>query len=136
MDKKDLNLVTFQLFSNMCINFIISNILETINTLPIVFDFENPKVLKYIHVFQKLQAYGFLLLALIEIICIKYWFKFRLKRMISMNDSFIVFSLTLINIQMSSLLALSKIILGDADRMEFISLQEQVIKKPRLQFKQ
>ena len=37
---------------------------------------------------------------------------------------------------MSSLLALSKIILGDADRMEFISLQEQVIKKPRLQFKQ
>ena len=54
---------------------------------------------------------------------IKFWLKFIQKRLVVMKEDFIVISLTLHNVMMSSLYAIVKVILGDGDRSWGMSLR-------------
>ena len=94
---------------------ILSNILETMNTIRILFDLSYPKVMLYFHAFHAMQINFTYLLVIIEMCIIKYWLKFWRQRMIAMDDSFIAICITLQNVTMSSIFALAKIQIGDAE---------------------
>ena len=55
------------------------------------------------------------LLIIIETCTIKYWLKFWRQKMIAMDDSFIATCITMQNIMMSSIFAMAKIQMGDAE---------------------
>ena len=94
---------------------ILSNILETINTIRILFDLSYPKTLLYFHAFQSMQVIITFLLIIIETCTIKYWLKFWRQKMIAMDDYFIATCITMQNIMMSSIFAMAKIQMGDAE---------------------
>ena len=63
--------------------------------------------------FVKLQHWHFYLLSLIEMCLIKYWLKYLRKRLISMDEQFIVRSLSMINLMISISCSCAKVMLGD-----------------------
>ena len=89
--------------------------LETMNTIRILFDLSYPKVMLYFHAFHAMQINFTYLLVIIETCVIKYWLKFWRQRMIAMDDYFIAICITMQNVLMSSLFSLAKIQWGDAE---------------------
>ena len=96
----------------MMVHMIISNILETITFIKIVFNvFE--EVIDILGAYFKMQSVHFHMMSLVEICLIKLWLNFGRKRMITMDETFIVWSLTAINVMISFLLSTSKMMVGD-----------------------
>ena len=91
---------------------IISNILETVTFIKIVFNVYE-EALNILGACLRMQSWHFHMMSLIEICLIKFWLKFGRKRMITMDETFIIWSLTAINVMISFLLSISKIMLGD-----------------------
>ena len=96
----------------MLIQLIFHNTVDTIQTMKNVFDVE-VGVLTIFKEFVKMQTWHFYLLSLIEICLIKYWLKYLRKRLVSMDETFIVWSLNLINIMISISLSSAKIMLDE-----------------------
>ena len=86
---------------------------ETINVIGFVFEIRYPCFIEYAHDTASFFFMTYAILTLFEISAIKYWQKFIRKRMVVMDEAFINVSLTLINIMLSFLWALVKVILGD-----------------------
>ena len=103
----------FQLFSNLILNVIASNIAESINSIQIIFDLDYPSILNYFYYFQKMQLVFTFYLTMIEVCLLKYWLKFIRKKIIAMDDSFVGFGITLANVSLTSLFAVSKVFIGD-----------------------
>ena len=102
---------------------IFNNLIFTIQAFEIIFDLEYPKFVAHLNAFLQIQPNNFAVLTLLEIIAIKFWFKFIQKKVLAMNDEFLTFSLTFINLFISSIFTLVKIILGDGDIVWGRSLQ-------------
>ena len=94
----------------MMIQMIIGNIYDMFILMRLIFSIEG---LDLFGACLRMQSLHFYMLSLIEICLLKFWLKFGRKRMISMDETFIVWSLTLINCFMSVLLSISKMMLGD-----------------------
>ena len=105
----------FQLFSHLILNVILGNIAESVNSIQIVFDLNYPSILKYFYYFQKMQLVFMFYLTMIEVCLLKYWLKFIRKKIIAMDDSFVCFGITLANLFVTTLFAVSKVVVGDAD---------------------
>ena len=103
----------FQLFSNMLLNAIINNILKTSDTVMVIFDLEHIRLLKQFVLFLKAQATLYFLYTVTEIVLVKYWMRFILKRLVTMDDAFIAFVLTLENLTMSILFAIARVMISD-----------------------
>ena len=103
----------FQLFSNMLLNTIINNILKTSDTVMVIFDLEHIRLLKQFVLFLKVQAILYFLYTVTEIVLVKYWMRFILKRLVTMDDAFIAFVLTLENLTMSILFSLARVMISD-----------------------
>ena len=86
---------------------------ETINVIGFVFEIRYPSFIENAHDTESFFFLTFGILTLLEISAIKYWLKFIRKRMVAMDEAFINVSLTLINIMLSFLWSLVKVILGD-----------------------
>ena len=95
-----------QLFSNLLLQTIANNILESIYVLQILFDIDYPAMIRSIYFFQKYQGIIYKLLTFIEMVYIKFWLKFVRQRMISTDDQYIVTCLTAQNLMLSSLLSI------------------------------
>ena len=94
------------------VHMIISNILETITFIKLLFNVYE-EASNILVACLKMQSWHFHMMSLVEICLIKFWLKFGRKRMITMDETFIVWSLTAINVLISFLLSISKIMLGD-----------------------
>ena len=101
-----------QLFSNLLLQTIANNILESIYALQILFDIDYPAMIRSIYFFQKYQGIIYKLLTFIEMVYIKFWLKFVRQRMISMDDQYIVTCLTAQNLILSSLLSILMVRIG------------------------
>ena len=88
------------------------NTVDTIQTIKNVFDVD-VGTLNIFKEFVKMQTWHFYLLSLIEICLIKYWLKYQRKRLISMDETFILRSLNLINVIISISLSYAKIMLDE-----------------------
>ena len=97
----------------MFLNSIISHILRTSETAMVIFDLEHFQLLRQFVLFLKIQSILYLLFTITEIVLIKYWMRFILKRMVTMDDAFIVFVLTLENLSMSILFALARVMISE-----------------------
>ena len=97
----------------MLLNMIVNNILKTVNTSIIIFDLDEVKFLKSFAMFLRIQATLFVLFTVIEICLFKYWLKFILKRLVTMDDSVIVMIFSLQNILMSVLFAIARVQISD-----------------------
>ena len=86
---------------------------ETINVIGFVFEIRYPTFVEDAYDTGNFFFLTFGILTFLEIFAIKYWLKFMRKRMVVMDEAFINVSLTLINIMLSFLWALVKVILGD-----------------------
>ena len=93
--------------------WIIHNMFESINTIEILFEISLPRIIQDLYTWETNFMLTFFALTLLEIWTIKFWLKFIRKRMIVMNESFMIFSLTFINIIISTLWALGKLIMED-----------------------
>ena len=111
---KSSNVKYFQLFSNLILNVIVANIAESFNSIQIVFDLDYPLILKYFYYFQKMQLVFTFYLTVIEVCLLKYWLKFIRKKIIAMDDSFVGFGITLANVIVTTLFAVSKVVIGDS----------------------
>ena len=101
-----------QLFSNLLLQTIASNILETIYAIQIFFDIDYPAMIRSFYFFQKYQTRIYLLLTLIEMVYIKFWLKFVRQRMISMDDLYIATCLTAQNLMLSTLFSIAMVRAG------------------------
>ena len=99
----------------MILNVIISNIAESINSVQMIFDVNFPLHIKYFYFFQKMQLVLNFYLTMIEVCLMKYWLKFVRKKIITIDDSFVSVGITLTNVMLSSMFAISKVVIGDAD---------------------
>ena len=100
--------------SNFLLVVVIHTILaETIHVIGFVFEIRYPSFIEYAHDTEMYFFATYGTLTLLEISAIKYWVKFLRKRMVVMDEAFINVSLTLINIMLSFLWSLVKVILGD-----------------------
>ena len=97
----------------MLLNTIVNNILKTPDTLMVIFDLEHIRLLKQFVLFLKIQATLYFLYTVTEIVLVKYWMRFILKRLVTMDDAFIAFVLTLENLTMSILFAIARVIISD-----------------------
>ena len=107
------NRFILQLFSNFLMTWIIHNVFESINTIEILFEISLPRIIQDFYTWETNFMLTYFALTLLEIWTIKFWLKFIRKRMIVMNECFMVFSLTFINIMISTLWALGKLIMED-----------------------
>ena len=85
---------------------------ETIKVIGFVFEIRYPSVIENANDTESFFFVTYGILTLLEISAIKYWLKFIRKRMVVMDEAFINLSLTLINIMLSFLWAMVKVILG------------------------
>ena len=112
----NIDVVTYfsKLMSHFLLVTMIHTILtETINVIGFIFEIRYPNFIENAHDTASFFFMTYAILTLFEISAIKYWLKFIRKRMVVMNEAFINVSLTLINIMLSFLWALVKVILGD-----------------------
>ena len=96
----------------MLLQLMFHNTVETIETLNNVFGLDLAS-LETVKEVVKMQTWHFYLLSLIEICLIKYWLKYLRKRLISMDEHFIVRCLSMINVMISISCSCAKIMLGD-----------------------
>ena len=96
----------------MLLQLMFHNTVETIETLNNVFGLDLAS-LETVKEVVKIQTWHFYLLTLIEICFIKYWLKYLRKRLISMDEHFIVRTLSMINVMISISCSCAKIMLGD-----------------------
>ena len=96
----------------MLLQLMFHNTVETIETLNNVFGLDLAS-LETVKEVVKIQTWHFYLLSLIEICLIKYWLKYLRKRLISMDEHFIVRCLSMINVMISISCSCAKIVLGD-----------------------
>lgn len=96
----------------MLLQLMFHNTVETIETLNNVFGLDLAS-LETVKEVVKMQTWHFYLLSLIEICLIKYWLKYLRKRLISMDEHFIVRCLSMINVMISISCSCAKIVLGD-----------------------
>ena len=89
----------------------------TIQAFEIIFDLEYPKFVHDLNAFLQIQPNNFVIFTMLEILTIKYWFKFIQKRVLAINDEFLTVYLTFQNMFISSLFALVKVIIGDGDSL-------------------
>ena len=73
--------------------------------------------IRYLYAFKHMQGTFFLLFTVTEICLFKLWNEFIRKKMVSMDEGFIVFFLTSANIMNSCLFSAFKIIVGDAEEL-------------------
>ena len=104
------------------------NLFETINTIEILFETPLPQVIENIYTWESCFMLSYFALTFFEIWAIKFWLKFIRKRMVVMNESFIVFSLTSINTMLSTLWSIAKVMLGDL--IGSFPLYQSLIKAP------
>ena len=97
----------------MLVAMIRTIVAETINVIGFVFEIRYPSFIENAYDTGNYFFLIFGILTFLEISAIKYWLKFIRKRMVVMDEAFINVSLTLINIMLSILWALVKVILGD-----------------------
>ena len=93
----------------MLLNNIINSILRTSDTVMVIFDLEHIRLLKQFVFFLKVQAALYFFYTVTEIVLAKYWMRFILKRLVTMDDAFIAFVLTLENLTMSILFAIARV---------------------------
>ena len=97
----------------MLLNNIINSILRTSDTVMVIFDLEHIRLLKQFVFFLKVQAALYFWYTVTEIVLVKYWMCFILKRLVTMDDAFIAFVLTLENLTMSILFSLARVMISD-----------------------
>ena len=108
-----IHLYHFQLFSNLLLNFIISNILRSVQTVQVIFDLDHIWFLNKFTLFTPTQSLLALQYTFIEIVLFKFWLRFIKKRLVPMDDNFIVTVLTMENITMSVLFGMAKVMISD-----------------------
>ena len=79
----------------------------------VIFDLEHIQLLKQFVFFLKVQAALYFCYTVTEIVLVKYWMRFILKRLVTMDDAFIAFVLTLENLTMSILFAIARVMISD-----------------------
>ena len=99
----------------MLLNTIFTNILKTSEMVMVIFDLEHFQLLRQFVAFTRVQSVLYILFTLTEMILIKYWMQFILKKVIIKDDAFIVLVLTLENLMMSILFALARVMISDGD---------------------
>ena len=65
---------------------IFNNLSFTIQAFEIIFDLEYPKFVSDLNAFLQMQPNNFAVTTLMEIMAIKFWFKFIQKRVLAIND--------------------------------------------------
>ena len=103
------NTFGLQLFSNCLINLMINHVLRTVSTIQVVFELQHVQWLTLLVYFLKTQVVLFAQFTVTEICLFKYWLKFIRKRLVTMEESFIVTVLTMENLMMSLLFAASRV---------------------------
>ena len=105
-----IKMFTFQLFSNLYVTFIVSN-LTTLNIgcISNVFDIKFPLWVGYIH--SSILHYNliYILLHFLECIIVKYWMKFVCKTVLPIDSQFVVTYFTIINNFISIFLTILRI---------------------------
>ena len=128
----------FQLLTQLYIQFIIGNALQTtIRTFHAIFETDYPNFIRYVYALKHMQGTFFLLFTVIEICLFKYWNEFVRKKMLCMDEGFIVFFVTSTNIMISCLFGALKIIVGDAEdlaAMETLGSWEGYQKPPKIRY--
>ena len=104
----------FQLISNLYLSWNVSILLETLNTIEVLFEVEYPLIIKYAYDFNIIFNTILSFLTWIETWMIKFWLKFVRKKMVVMDESFICVALTSINIMLCSLWSMTKVFLGNS----------------------
>ena len=125
----DVSCDIFQLFSNFLITWIINHMFETINTIEIIFEISLPKIIQDLYTAETFFMESFFCLTLLEIWAIKFWIKFIRKRMVVMNEEFIVNCLTFVNLVISALWGIGKVFTDDLNG--WLPLHQNVFKAPR-----
>ena len=97
----------------MLLNLILNNILRTSDSVMVIFDLKHIQLLQQFVLFLKVQNNLYLLYTVTEIVLVKYWLRFILKRLVTIDDAFIAFVLTLENFTMSILFSLARVIISD-----------------------
>ena len=122
-------LFNLQIFSNALLLLIFNNCYETVQVIQIIFDLNYPNYVTNFNGFLQIQTNLFSILTILEILTFKYWMRFIKKSVVAMNDQIIVFYLMLQNLFISSLFAITKVIIGDG---EFWSRSLQTSKNIKL----
>ena len=106
--------------------FILNNLLFTASTIQNGFDLNDTPFLKDLRAFCMYQYHFYALLIIFEVGFIKFWMKHIRKRLIVMDEAFIVTCLTLQNVMMSTLFTISKITIGDNENtISLMSVREK-----------
>ena len=110
----------------MLLNTIFSNILRTSDTAMVIFDLEHLQFLRQFAMFLRIQSVLYVLFTITEIVLVKYWMRFIMKRFVTMDDAFIVFVLTLENLTMSTLFALARVMISERHLLEYQSAESKL----------
>ena len=102
----------------------ISNVLRSAQTIQVLFDLDHIWFLCKFTLFTPNQAVLALHFTLIEIVLFKFWLRFVKKRLVAMNDNFIVTVLTMENVTMSVLFGAAKVIISDETMMPMYNSSE------------
>ena len=102
---------------------------ETINTIEIIFEVSLPKIIQDLYTEETFFMESFFCLTLLEIWAIKFWMKFIHKRMVVMNEDFIVNCLTFVNLVISALWGIGKVFTTDLNG--WLPLHQNVFRSPR-----
>ena len=109
--------------------WMVHHVFETINTAEIISETSLPKIIQDLYKGETFFMESFFCLTLLEIWAIKFWLKFIRKRMIVMNETFIVNCLTAINLVLSGLWGIGKVFTDDLNG--WLPLHQNVYKAPR-----
>ena len=88
-----------------------------------------PKTIQDLYTGETFFMESFFCLTLLEIWAIKFWIKFIRKRMVVMNETLIVNSLTVINLVISALWGIGKVFTDDLNG--WLPLHQNVFVAPR-----
>ena len=109
----------------LLITFILNNLLFTSSTVQNVFDLNDLGFFKNLRAFCMYQYHFYALLTIFQIGFIKFWLKHIRKRLVAMDEAFIVTCITLQNVMMSVLYALTKMAIEDHENtVSLMSVKE------------
>ena len=92
----------------------------------VIFDLEHLQLLRQFVLFLKIQNVLYMLFTITEVVLVKYWMRFILKKLVTMDDTFIVVVLTLENLAMSILFAIARVIISEDYLVEYQSAESKL----------
>ena len=92
----------------------------------VIFDLEHLQLLRQFVLFLKIQNVLYMLFTITEVVLVKYWMRFIMKKLVTMDDTFIVVVLTLENLAMSILFAIARVIISEDYLVEYQSAESKL----------